>query len=363
MMAQSIGPAYQRTSRHKENTMPLGSFRLNGLARSISVEDVFDPFVILIKTDNPGDSNNNQITLPLTGTYTIDWGDGVEEELTDTQTHTYSSAGTYQIKIKGALTRIEARLGGDQLKFLEIQNWGDPVWTTFQNAYLNCNNIIITATDAPDLSLGPSFRFAFGNCTSFTNPQISHWNMSAVTTYREIFSGCINFNSNINDWAATPSGSLFNAFANCQNYNQPMDKWFQTTTPFTGDMRGFLAACHQFNQPVNMWNVKPSRLQQTFASCFNFNQPVSNWDTSNCANFRGMFSTASSFNQPLLRDGDKWNTERMTNGIDMFRNATSFNQDLSGWCVPLQTDQPGGFDTNTPAWNKTNRLPLWGTCP
>jgi hypothetical protein len=49
--------------------------------------------------------------------------------------------------------------------------------------------------------------------------------------------------------------------------------------------------------------------------------------------------------------------------IQMFYAATAFNQDLSGWCVTLIPTAPSDFATGTTAWNKTNRIPVWGTCP
>ena len=47
------------------------------------------PFTILVKTDNVGTSSDNQFTLPWTGTYSVDWGDGnKEDDLVNFQTHT-----------------------------------------------------------------------------------------------------------------------------------------------------------------------------------------------------------------------------------------------------------------------------------
>ncbi|MFC3161160.1 hypothetical protein ACFOEQ_24410 [Chryseobacterium arachidis] len=40
----------------------------------------------------------------------------------------------------------------DSSKILEIQQWGNIHWTTFNNAFVFCQNMNITATDVPDLS-------------------------------------------------------------------------------------------------------------------------------------------------------------------------------------------------------------------
>ena len=58
------------------------------------------PFITLWKTDNPGISNANQITIPineeLSYEYDVDWGDGTfDSRVTTSITHTYEQQGTY----------------------------------------------------------------------------------------------------------------------------------------------------------------------------------------------------------------------------------------------------------------------------
>jgi len=91
-------------------------------------------YQILVKTDNAGTSNDDQFTLPATGSYTVDWGDGVVEDLSGAQTHTYPASGDYVIKVTGGLQRINFNNGGDRLKLLQIQNWGIIAWTIMQQA-------------------------------------------------------------------------------------------------------------------------------------------------------------------------------------------------------------------------------------
>ena len=53
---------------------------------------------------------------------------------------------------------------GDKLKITDIKQWGDVVWSSFQNAFYGCSNMLTTATDAPNLSsvtdMGSMFAFA-----------------------------------------------------------------------------------------------------------------------------------------------------------------------------------------------------------
>ena len=63
-------------------------------------------FITTWKTDNPGVSGDNQITIPVfvseTYNYSVDWGDGSSDaNITGSITHTYASPGTYQVAISG----------------------------------------------------------------------------------------------------------------------------------------------------------------------------------------------------------------------------------------------------------------------
>jgi hypothetical protein len=127
-------------------------------------------YTILIKTNNTGPSNNNQFTLPATGTYVVDWGDGIIESRTGSATHTYPAEGNYVIRVTGGLTRINFNNAGDRLKLLEIQNWGDIAWTSMETAYFGCQNMQGSFKDSPDLSLVTNCAAMFYDCFNFNHP-------------------------------------------------------------------------------------------------------------------------------------------------------------------------------------------------
>jgi len=72
-----------------------------------------------------------------------------------------------------------------------------------------------------------------------------------------------------------------------------------------------------------------------------------------------LFNWASNFNQDISR----WSTSTVTNMTTMFFNAQKFNQDLSKYCVVNIKSIPNLFDNYTDSWIKTNRQPIWWTCP
>ena len=120
------------------------------------------PFISTWKTDNTssGSSTATQVKLPLiyTGTYNfvVDWGDNTTSTITTYNqaavTHTYSVAGTYQIKINGVCNGWRFNNNGDRSKILSVQQWGTSLkfGTTEGGYFYGCNNLNLSSvTDTP----------------------------------------------------------------------------------------------------------------------------------------------------------------------------------------------------------------------
>ena len=98
-------------------------------------------FILTVKTDNAGTSNDDQMTLPIIGgTYNVDWGDGssIETGLSGTQTHTYPVAGTYTVRISGTFDRFNFNNGGDRQKLLTIDGLYLGIATTASGDFYGC---------------------------------------------------------------------------------------------------------------------------------------------------------------------------------------------------------------------------------
>lgn len=262
-----------------------------------------DPaFVMLVKTDNAGTSGTNQMTLPLTGSYTIDWGDGVVEDLSGAQTHTYPAPGEYTIKITGGLTRIAFVGSGDRNKLLDIQNWGNIAWTTMNGAFRGCTNLTGTATDAPDLSSVTDMSLMFFQAAVF-NMDIGGWDMSAIAI-----------------------------------------------------LNGMLSSATVFNQDIGGWNVSNvTNMSQVLRNAKAFNQNIGGWNTSKVTDMSFMFDGAPAFDQDI----SGWDVSKVTNMSSLFRNATAFNQDIGGWNVGNVTDMSNmlwgsAFNQDIGGWNVGN---------
>ena len=168
------------------------------------------PFITTWKTDNPGISNDNQITIHtrLNHTYdfSVDWGDGTSSSnVTSDITHTYSEPGTYQISITGVFPAImfgiingETR---DELKLLEINQWGTQPWEILGAAFDGCENLDVVATDIPDLTNVTDIGFMFRGCDTLVfNSSIGDWDVSNVTIMWSMFNDAPAFNQDIGSW-------------------------------------------------------------------------------------------------------------------------------------------------------------------
>ncbi|WP_353779572.1 BspA family leucine-rich repeat surface protein, partial [Winogradskyella sp. 3972H.M.0a.05] len=268
--------------------------------------DCSKAFVTTWKTDNPGVSNANEITIPTFGgetyNYTINWGDGsFDTGVTEDITHTYASTGEYTVTITGIFPRIYFNGSGDREKILTIVNWGTNPWTSMASAFQGCSNLDITnpTIDTPDLSNVTDLEYMFYQASAF-NGDLSDWDVSNVTNMFGMFREASSFDSDISEWDVSNVNTTIDMFNNAISFNQDVSDWVVSNV---GNMASM------------------------FKGATAFNHDIGNWDTSNVFVMSSMFEGATSFNQDI----SNWNVSNVASMLDMFNGATSFDQDLSDW--------------------------------
>ena len=289
-----------------------------------------DPFITTWKTDNPGDSGDNQITILTIGdgyNYSVDWGDGSSDDgVAGSITHTYSDPGTYAVSISGDFLGIYFGSSGDRNKIMSIEQWGDISWSSMAYAFVGCENLTVPANDAPDLSNVTDLRYMFANATSF-NESIEHWDVSNVTDMSGMFAEASSFNQSLENWDVCNVTDMSGMFLNASLFNQPLENWDVSNVT---NMEFMFAGDFSFNQPLNNWDVSNVRnMEIMFRGASSFNQPLENWDVCNVEIMEGMFNRATSFNQPL----GNWDVSNVKNMESMFGYAASFNQPIDSWDV------------------------------
>jgi len=219
-------------------------------------------------------SDNETITIPTfsgeTYNYDIDWNnDGIFDDIgvTGNATHSYSSMGIHTIVIRGNFPRIYVNFSADREKLLTVEQWGNQVWSSMEDAFTGCSNLVVNATDAPVLTNVTSIARMFFLCTNI-NQSFDHWDVSTIT-------------------------NMSSAFSNTS-----------------------------FNQSLASWTVNNLRDASSLFSGTPFNQDLSSWNVSDVEEFGGMFQNATAFNQDI----SGWNVASATEMQSMFNGATAFNR-------------------------------------
>ncbi len=329
------------------------------------------PFVTTWETSNTGSSANNQITIPTflgeVYNYTVDWGDGSAVTVeTGDATHTYTNPGQYQVSITGVFPRIYFNGGGDALKLLSIDQWGNNNWSSMSGAFNGCAFMIGRFTDIPDLTSVTSMFEMFRQNQSF-NTNINDWDVSNVTNMGGLFQYALNYNQPLNNWDVsnvTNMSDMFNNFIDTTIVitNTPIPgtsfinslREVTVTGSFDQDLSSWdvsnvesmyaMFAANPFNQDISNWDVgEVKNMSVMFYVATSFNQNINDWDVSSVTDMLLMFGDAGRFNQPL----SNWNVASVVTMRGMFNYAVVFNQDISNWDVSKVVDMSGMFSSAT----------------
>lgn len=281
-----------------------------------------DDFVITVKTDNPGSSSDTRFTIPTTGSgyqYYVDCNNDGTLETHTPRTGDYTcdygatglntGAGTYTIRIRDAsgagtgFPRIFFNYQGDREKALSIKQWGTGKWTSMNNAFMGCTNIVGNASDTPNLSNVTNMSGMFAYASAF-NQNIRLWNTSNVTNMAHLFDGASSFNQNIGAW----------------------------DTSSVTDMSSMFMDASAFNQNIAGWDTsKVTNMNGMFTRAIAFNQNLASWNTSSVTDMVGMFSSANAFDQNL----ENWNVEKVTDMTQIFNgialSIANYDALLNGW--------------------------------
>ncbi|WP_299607448.1 BspA family leucine-rich repeat surface protein [uncultured Aquimarina sp.] len=207
-------------------------------------------------------SDNESITIPTFENgynYSVDWGDGtVEYGFTGNASHEYATAGTYVVKINGDFPRIYFS-GNTSIatKILSVEQWGTIAWNSMSDAFNGCSNLVINATDAPDLSNVVLLSQMFAACTSLTNEDFNHWNLSNVTKINGMFTGATNFNGSINEWDVSNVDNMEAVFGGTGLFNRDLSDWDVSNVVDMGFM--FFNATG-FDQSLGAWDISSLRI-------------------------------------------------------------------------------------------------------
>ena len=201
----------------------------------------YNAFIIEVKTDNAGTSNDNQFQFTgAVGDYDViakqnDIVVATFNDLSDEETITFANgAGTYVLEVNAKEVNpfniIRFNDGGDKLKITDVKQWGNIVWSSFNESFRGCINLLTTATDAPDLTNVTSiFRMFFG--ASVSNPFIDNWNVINVINMQGFLRFADLSTPNPQNWNVINATNMSNSFTrtnmSVENLTACYENWSQ----------------------------------------------------------------------------------------------------------------------------------------
>lgn len=307
------------------------------------------------KTDNLSQTSSaaNQITLPLSisGSYNfmVYWGDNTSSSISSAFqsdiTHSYATAGTYNVTMSGYIKGFGFANGRDRRKIIDISQWGGIKLSSRGSQFYGCDALTLNnISDIPNLYTknidfvnSASISAMFRSCSLLTTiSRLDQWDTSQVHGLQQTFYQANRFNQNIGSWNTSNARNMANLFSGpsstfTHSFNNggsdSIKNW--DTSKVTSFSQTFLFNPN-FNQPIGSWNVSSASIFNfMFYFAAGFNQPLNTWDTSNATSMISVFFSASTFNQPL----NNWNTSKVTDMGSMFRDALIFNQNIGSWDV------------------------------
>lgn len=322
------------------------------------VNEYGNPFTTVWET-NSSDSN---ITIPTNSNYLynyiIDWGDGnISSDVTNTQSHVYTTDGNHTIKIYGEFPAIRFMddtnnmSSDDNGSLKSILSWGDINWKSMNKAFINCGNMELNTSDNPNLSNVSDLSLMFFGASSF-NQDISSWDTSNVIDMYGMFASASIFNQDISSWDTSNVRYISFMFQNTLAFNQDIGSW---DTSNVLDMSWTFSNALEFNQDIGRWDTSNvTSFNGMFYGATNFNQNIGSWNTSNIIDMSAMFYSAPNFNQAI----GSWDTSNAEDLSFIFYRASSFNQDINSWDTSNVTDMSAMFYF---ASDFNQSLDLWNT--
>ena len=310
------------TASQQLNLVNLGA---NTITVAVTAAGNERTYTITVTREMTGDSNttdfvttwrttvgNQEVRIPtfpgLTYGYNVNWGDGeADMNQTGAVDHFYKLPGDYEVRISGNFPRIYVN-NDSQINeaILSVDQWGDQVWSSMENAFYGASNLTIPATDTPTLMTMSSMAGMFRDATAF-NEDISDWDVSNVTDMSGMFRGATAFNGDISGWDVSNVTDMASMF------------WGATT----------------FDRDIGRWGVSGvTNMASMFRDASAFNQDIGGWDVSSVTNMASTFSGAveiSMANYDALLIG--WSTIDTDEGETELRPSVILGAPATQYCA------------------------------
>lgn len=284
-------------------------------------------------------ADNTVIKLPVQGTVlniTVDWGDGTATETVTTQfpSHTYATAGVYEIAVAGECPEwgySSYSLPGRTSNYYtytqyltKVKQFGELNATKYGFTYceklteVSGDNLVTDKTFEKVTSMAYMFNF----CSGLTTLDASNFNTSNVTNMSWMFQYCKNLISlDLSNFDTSKVTDMSYMFSYCNSLTSLNISNFNTSNVI--GMTWMFYDCRNLTSlDLSSFNTsKVTSMLYMFSNCSSTTSlDVSNFDTSKVTNMKNMFSNCKSLTSLDVSSFNTSNTQKM---ISMFSNCQS----------------------------------------
>ena len=294
---------------------------------------------------------SDTFTIPTYGTgynYSVDCdNDGGLEAVEQSSNYTcdytgMGGSGIYIIRIEDAIgdgsgfPRVRFNDLGEANEIIQLNSWGTGLWDSMDSTFRDAINMVVTATDNPQLSNLTSMKSMFHNA-SLANPDTSDWITTNVTDMSAIFRGAGTANPDVSNWDTANVTDMRSMFYDAASAKPDTSNW---NTSKVTNMLYMFAFTDVATPDTSGWDTgEVTNMSLMFYAAAVANPDTSGWDTANVTQMRQMFHAAAKANP----DTSGWDTSKVTDMSYMFIGPNMANPVTSSWDITQVTTMESMF--------------------
>jgi len=292
----------------------------------------YNAFIIEVKTDNAGTSNDNQFQFTgAEGDYDViakqnDTQVATFDNLSGAETITLPSSGIYVLEViqkeVNGFNRIAFDNGRDKDKITDIKQWGDVAWSSFEDAFYGCENMLVTATDVPNLSNVTDMERMFRDASS-ANPDTSNWDVSSVTDMSYMFYKTSSANPDTTNWDVSSVTDMYAMFRQASSANPDTTNWDVSSVT---NMKYMFFGTSSANPDTSNWDVSSvTDMRYMFRAATSANPDTTNWDVSSVTNMSLMFLNSNLSVENLTACYENWSQLNLQQNVEFSAGDIKYN--------------------------------------
>ena len=255
------------------------------------------------------DAHGDSLYFEATGAYEIHWsrigGEAASGRVNANgdQFVDVGEPGRYRVEVFGSPLAFRPTLGGQT--WVELSQWGDNHWLSFDDMLSRLNGLEVTANDSPRFRPGATMEAFLA--LSDIELDVSEWDVGNVVNLAHAFTGAAKVPAGIENWDVSN----------------------------VTDMEGIFRAAGGDIPSLANWDVAAvENFSFAFAYTDSAEIDLRGWDFGAATNLSYMFLNSRVRSLDLA----DWDVDQVVDMSAMFAGNPYFNEDLSGWSFDAVAD-------------------------